>query len=244
MQVPVSPVRVAISNDYEVVVRGVHAMLAPFPERIEVVELDLNCPPKEPVHVTLYDTFSQARVDSPELASLVGQEHVGAVAVYSWDLDPRQVEVALARGCRAYLDKAMSAQALAHALERVAAGEIVVSRRGSADDQRSADAGGSPASAGSAASAGPGPDWPGRDAGLSAREAEVLTLIVQGLTNEAIAAQTFLSINSVKTYIRSAYRKIGVTRRAQAVLWGIHHGLLPARKRITDPASPASGSVS
>jgi DNA-binding CsgD family transcriptional regulator len=58
-------------------------------------------------------------------------------------------------------------------------------------------------------------DWPGRDHGLSARESEVLCLIAQGLSNQEIADRAFLSINSVKTYIRSAYRKIGVERRTR-----------------------------
>ena len=62
---------------------------------------------------------------------------------------------------------------------------------------------------------------------LSAREAQVVALIVQGLSNAEIAATAFLSINSVKTYIRTAYRKIGVTRRAQAVVWGMTHGFAP-----------------
>ncbi|WP_341925302.1 LuxR C-terminal-related transcriptional regulator [Nocardioides psychrotolerans] len=62
---------------------------------------------------------------------------------------------------------------------------------------------------------------------LSAREAQVIGLIVQGLSNSEIATAAFLSINSVKTYIRTAYRKIGVTRRAQAVVWGMTHGFAP-----------------
>ncbi len=60
-----------------------------------------------------------------------------------------------------------------------------------------------------------------REFQLSAREVDVLELICQGLTNEEIAAQLYLSINSVKTYIRTLYRKIGVARRSQAVLWGL-----------------------
>jgi DNA-binding CsgD family transcriptional regulator len=40
-----------------------------------------------------------------------------------------------------------------------------------------------------------------------------------------IAERCFLSVNSVKTYIRSAYRKIGVNNRSQAVLWFVQHGL-------------------
>jgi len=61
-------------------------------------------------------------------------------------------------------------------------------------------------------SAGGHGDWPGRTAGLSPREAEVIALITQGLTNEEIAARAHLGLNTVKTYIRSAYRKIGVSR--------------------------------
>ena len=69
-----------------------------------------------------------------------------------------------------------------------------------------------------------GLDWPGRSEGLSDREAEIIALITQGKSNAEIAALTYLSINSVKTYIRTGYRKIGVSSRTQAVLWGIEHG--------------------
>ena len=75
-------------------------------------------------------------------------------------------------------------------------------------------------------------DWPGRDHGLSARESEVLCLIAQGLSNQEIADRAYLSINSVKTYIRSAYRKIGVERRTQAVLWATRNGLVPSKARL------------
>jgi two-component system, NarL family, response regulator LiaR len=42
-----------------------------------------------------------------------------------------------------------------------------------------------------------------------------------------------LSINSIKSYIRSAYRKIGVTSRSRAILWGIDHGFQPDRARMS-----------
>ena len=64
----------------------------------------------------------------------------------------------------------------------------------------------------------------------------MLALITQGLSNNDIAAQTHLSINSVKSYIRTGYRKIGVTSRSQAVLWGVRHGFEPDHRRIVaDP---------
>ena len=70
-------------------------------------------------------------------------------------------------------------------------------------------------------SAGGAGDWPGRSIGLTPREAEIIALIAHGLSNEEIAERAFLSINSVKTYIRTAYRKMKVTSRSQAVLWGV-----------------------
>ena len=54
----------------------------------------------------------------------------------------------------------------------------------------------------------------------------------QGKSNDDVAALTFLSKNSIKSYIRSAYRKIGASSRTQAVLWGIDHGFKPDHRRI------------
>jgi NarL family two-component system response regulator LiaR len=65
------------------------------------------------------------------------------------------------------------------------------------------------------------------DVQLSAREMTVLELIGTGLTNQEIADRLYLSINSIKSYIRTAYRKIGVSRRAQAVLWAVHEQTAP-----------------
>jgi DNA-binding CsgD family transcriptional regulator len=60
---------------------------------------------------------------------------------------------------------------------------------------------------------------------LSGREAAIVRLITLGMSNHEIATTLFLSINTVKTYIRSAYRKMDVDSRSQAVLWGVRHGL-------------------
>src|SRR5690606_40672161 len=51
------PVRIAILNDYEVVVRGLAAMLEPYRHRVEVVELDIDGDLRHPVDVSLLDTF-------------------------------------------------------------------------------------------------------------------------------------------------------------------------------------------
>ena len=121
----------------------------------------------------------------------------------------------------------LTGPAIVDALERVNAGEVVVL---AGDFESSVDGAG---------------DWPGREAGLSPREAEVLALITQGLSNQEIADRAYLSINSVKTYIRSAYRKLGVTKRTQAVIWCIDNGFRPDTLRTIDPAllvRPAAGT--
>ena len=59
----------------------------------------------------------------------------------------------------------------------------------------------------------------------------MLALICQGLSNQQITERAFLSINTVKSYVRTLYQKIGVESRTQAVLWGIDHGFRPDRVR-------------
>lgn len=68
---------------------------------------------------------------------------------------------------------------------------------------------------------------PPPDADLTKREFDVLTLIARGRTNHEICAELVLSPNTVKTYIRTAYKKIGVTSRAQALGWMVNNGLIP-----------------
>lgn len=218
-----SVVRVAIVNDYEVVVRGVHSMLAPFEDRVEVVELDVQLPVAQQVDITLLDSFAQGWLDSPALDQALADPGVGGVVLFSWNMHPELVELALGKGCRGYLDKSAAAEDLVTALERIAAGEVVVS------PTRIPRPGQDPEGV---------IDYPGRAEGLSEREAEVVALITQGLTNADIAARCYLSINTVKTYIRNAYRKIGVTRRPQAVRWGLEHGMVPRVLRDVDPETP------
>jgi DNA-binding NarL/FixJ family response regulator len=68
-------------------------------------------------------------------------------------------------------------------------------------------------------------------AGLTEREFRVITLIGEGLTNQQIADELCVSINTVKTYIRSAYRKMRVKHRAAAILWALEHGLAIGQDR-------------
>ncbi|MGI8589768.1 MAG: response regulator transcription factor, partial [Nakamurella sp.] len=53
-----------------------------------------------------------------------------------------------------------------------------------------------------------------------------------GKNNADVASLTYLSPNTVKSYIRTIYRKIGVESRTQAVLWGVSNGFSPDHRRI------------
>lgn len=205
-------VRVALMNDYEVVVSGLHQMLSPYETRIHVVELVSQLLVESEIDVLLYDAYSRERVVGP--VEQVIAETDAKVIIYTWHLEPAFVEEALAKGARGCVSKSLSAEELVAAIERVHAGETVVS-------------------------ADPGPDavitteaWPGKSQGLSPRESEVVALIAQGLSNDEIAQRAYITVNTVKTFIRSAYRKMGVSRRTQAVLWATEHGIVPKTSRV------------
>ena len=194
------PVRLALSNDYEVVLQGLAAMLAPHADRVEVVELTGATEMSEDVDVILFDTFGRMPDDDGKLEEIV-RSNEAKVVLYSWHTYPE--DAARARGAAGYLHKGISAEELVDAI--VAIHEGRTAEAPVPDDETM-------------------PGWPGQGHGLTARESEVIAFLAQGMTNDEIARRSYLSINTVKTYIRTAYRKIGVQRRSQAVAWAMRHG--------------------
>jgi DNA-binding NarL/FixJ family response regulator len=208
------PITVALVDDYDVVLMGVAKIIDQYRDRVVVAEIDTNKPVSDVVDIVLYDSFAQPESDHHEIGVLVRNPSARRVVVYTWNFHPDLVASAREQGVCGYLSKALPARELVAALEAVHAGEFVVSEV--AGRVRPAN----------------GLDWPGRGEGLTDRESEILALITQGLSNSDVAAQTYLSPNTVKSYIRSVYRKIGVESRTKAVLWGIDHGFVPDHRRI------------
>ena len=207
------PIRLAIVDDFAVVVAGVASLLAE--ERIDVVETGVSLPVISDVDIVLYDTFGQVQGQGIDVEDYV-RESGAKVVIYSWNLRPELIEQALAAGASGYLSKVLTGPAIVVALERIMAGETVIL---AGDHETSAGGAG---------------DWPGRAAGLTPREAEVVALITRGLSNQEIAERSHISMNTIKSYVRSAYRKMGVQRRTQAVIWALENGFQLDTERLLD----------
>jgi DNA-binding NarL/FixJ family response regulator len=209
-----SPIRIALVDDYDIVVMGVAHILEQYEDRVVIAELDTNEDVSDLVDIVLYDSFAQPESDHDEISTLVRNPRARRVAVYTWNFHPDLIHSARKQGVRGYLSKALPARDLVASLEAIHAGKIVISD----PPFRVRSIGGL--------------NWPGRSEGLTDRESEILALITQGKSNAEVARLTYLSPNTVKSYIRTIYRKINVTSRTQAVLWGVRHGFTPDQHRI------------
>lgn len=216
---PERPVRLSIIDDFQVIVQGTAALLAPHADQVQLVELVADEAPSEPVDVALLDCFGQAEAHAGIVGEVANHPLVGHVAVYTWNFSPALLERAFELGATSYLSKGLSGSELADAVVATGRGERVVADGGAVGRPEV------------------GRRWPGRDRGLTEREAEVLTHIAQGKRTREIAESLYLSVNSIKTHTQHLYRKIGVTSRTEAALWGVDHGFRPERDSRADWSS-------
>lgn len=222
---------VGVVDEFPLITHGLVAMLAPYAPGLLVHTGLPGTATPGPVDITLYDPTTRASVTPTSLATLLDDPACGRVLIYSLNPAPSLVDEWLAAGCAGFVDKRTSASVLVEAIQ-----SLVI--------QKSATARGAPPHDSSLV---PPDDWPGQQHGLSRRESEMLALITRGLTNADICAGCGLSINTVKTYIRSAYAKLAITRRPQAVRWGVQHGMLdPGARHVAaaadSPRPPSFGA--
>ncbi|HEV2591037.1 MAG TPA: response regulator transcription factor, partial [Gaiellaceae bacterium] len=65
-----------------------------------------------------------------------------------------------------------------------------------------------------------------RSAGLTEREVEIVKAVSRGLSNKAIAAELWITVQTVKFHLTSVYRKLGISNRTEAASWALRTGLV------------------
>ena len=160
-------------------------------------------------------------VDGPTATARIVAEHPGvAVLVLTTYADDDSIVTAMRAGARGYLTKDAGRAEIAAAVRAVAAGQstfdATVGARLVAPLVGGAGAGaGAPAAA--PAEPDPGPSLGARFPDLTPREVDVLERIADGRTNPQIAAELFLTVPTVKSYVNQVFAKLGVRTRAEAV---------------------------
>ena len=216
-------IRVLIADDQRVVRDGL-SMLVALIDGVEVVgaasdgaeavRLAQACHPD----VIMMDLRMPGVDGVTATADLRQRQPAARVLVLTTYADEDAILPALQAGARGYLTKDASAEQIETAIRAVQAGQThldpAVQERLVAAVIRQPPA--------------TGPSGPGHKPppdGLTAREAEVLTLLASGLSNTEIAQRLYLSNATVKTHINRIFAKTGARDRAQAVRYAYQHHL-------------------
>ncbi len=180
------------------------------PEALAVADVDLLAVvtgPGDAAHldpaVTLVELGGDIGADA--IAATVRARPRAAVLAVAARSDPAEALAAVRAGAAGYVVRPDSAAELVDAVRRTAAGESVFSE-GLAD----------------VVLAGQGAPAP---VALTDREADVLRLVVEGLTARQIAARLVLSPRTVENHVRNVQGKLGVRGRAALVRYAIEQGL-------------------
>ena len=213
------PLRVVLVDDHPMVLEGLKAMLARRAREIRIVGQATN-------NDDAFRVVGDLRPDVVVLDVRLGQDsgldvcrrliardpacRVVFLTVYD---DEQYLFQALRAGAVGYLLKRVDGRQLVEHMQSVRAGEIVID---------SALAGRATATAARLAA---GEFWPGAHLGLTQRESEVLSLMVAGHHNRAIASRLVVGEETVKSHVSSVYRKLDVSDRSAAVAAALREGL-------------------
>ncbi len=192
-------IRVALVNDYMIVLEGLRALLRFSEPEIQVVEIDVRKGPRRGVDVTLLDTYGELGSLGERVRSLGADSSNGAVVVFSFSDRPQAVRSAMDAGARGFISKAAPRQQIIDGIKAAARGDRVVLTQRSQHAQIDEAL-----------------RWPGREMGLTERESELLSLLSTGMTNRELGSHLYVSENTIKTQLRHLYAKLDVRNRAQA----------------------------
>ncbi len=213
------PVRIVLVDDHEMVIEGLKAMLAAFGSRVTVVGQAVG-----PDHVlsvvddlnpdiVLCDVRMQGSSGLDVCQQLRARDPDRKVVMLSVYDDEQYLFEAFRVGAAGYLLKSISSEELVRQLEFVHRGETAI------------DPGMAARAVDTAARLQRDEFWPGARQGLTQRESEILSFVVNGLSNRAIATKLVIGDETVKTHLSSIYRKLGVNDRTGAVATALREGI-------------------
>jgi DNA-binding NarL/FixJ family response regulator len=215
----VGPVRLVLVDDHEMVIEGLRAMLAAFKDRVHVVGHAVGAERAAGVveqlqpDVVLCDVRMQG-CSGLDLCLVLRERHpdlkVVMLSVYD---DEQYLFQALRVGARGYLLKSIGSDELVRQLELAHHGETVL------------DPGMAARAVDTAARLQRDEFWPGARQGLTQRESEILSFMVTGLSNRGIANKLVIGEETVKSHLRSIYRKLNVSDRTGAVATALREGI-------------------
>jgi len=219
--VPV-PLRIVVADDQATVREGLVALLGTVPE-IEVVaaaangEEAIRLVAQERPDAILLDLHMPVLDGIEATRRLTGQHPGVAVVVLTTFVDDASVLAALRAGARSYLSKDADCADIVQALRSAATGLSVIDPAARA--------------ALLAAAASRPEDAPGQKPphklpdGLTQREAEILAMIARGMTNPDIAAELYISTQTIKSHINRIFAKTGSANRTDAIRYARDHHL-------------------
>jgi DNA-binding NarL/FixJ family response regulator len=213
------PLRVVLVDDHEMVVAGLKAMLAPFRGRVRVVGEAIGAEHAVSVisglapDIVLCDVRMQGASGLDLCRTIRERDPQRKVVLLSVYDDEQYLFQALRAGASGYLLKKISGDELVRQLELAHTGVTVIDPTLAG---RTAD---------TASRLQSDEFWPGARQGLTQRESEVLSFMVTGLSNRGIATRLIVSDETVKSHLRSIYRKLGVADRTSAVATALREGI-------------------
>lgn len=216
---PSHPVRLVLVDDHEMVIEGLKAMLAAFNDRVEVVgqavgaERALGVIEALDPDIVLCDVRMEGSSGLDLCRALRERDPDRKVVMLSVYDDEQYLFQALRVGASGYLLKSIGSDELVRQIEFAHSGQTAI------------DPGMAARAAGTAARLQRDEFWPGVRQGLTQRESEILSFVVAGLSNRGIANKLVIGEETVKTHLRSIYRKLGVSDRAGAVATALREGI-------------------
>lgn len=213
------PIRVLIVDDHAIFRSGVRSLLEEHSDLQLVGEAAdgdaaLKFLSHESADIILLDMLLRGETALDVLPRLHALPFEGRIIVLTGSHDTSLHRQAISLGAHGLVLKDDAFEVLHKAIQRVHAGEIWVDRGLMAEVIANL----------STARLKPDPEAE-KIAALSAREKEIISLIGEGLKNQAIAERLFLSQTTVRYHLTSIFQKLGVNDRLELVIYAYRHGL-------------------